>query len=236
MAAHASLIADGWKRPTIRSVLYKLLELPNWEKRHYDHLTVMVGRWRDRGLVPFGLFGEGSMGEALTPKTRRQIAEQLRVWREAVPVEMGRDGRLHCLIVEHVSMVESLSEWLDDSVPIVSCQGQLRREILHRAVLEWLGVVRELTGKTPASEPVADLLDVIGLVDYDKGGRDIHGAIARWLQGQFGIRLRLWGVTEAQVKAAGLPTHETHQIDGWTARYGPARVKRELRKALGVEG
>lgn len=230
MAAHAALVKDGLTRPTIRSVLYKLLDLPGWVKDDYDHLTVQLGKWRDAGLIPFGLFSDDGAGDARTPKTRKQIAEQIRAWRETIPVALGPDKRLHCLLVEHVSLVGDLSAWLDDSVPIVSCQGQLRREILHRAVLEWIAVLKELKGQEPAPED----MEVIALVDYDKGGRDIHGAIARWLRDKFGIGLRLWAVTEAQVKAAGLPTHETHQIDGWVARYGPGRVRRELRAALRV--
>lgn len=232
MAAHAALVRDGLRRPTIRSVLYKLLELPGWSKKNYDNLTVKLGEWRDAGLVEFGLFSDDGAGAAKTPSTARQIAAQIRAWGDTVPVKMGPDGKLHVLLVEHVSLVGDLSEWLDDSVPIVSCQGQLRREILHRAVLEWFAVVHELLDRDATAED----LDVVALVDYDKGGRDIHGAIGRWLSEQFGIRLRLWGLTEAQVKAAGLPTHETHQIDGWIARYGPRRAKAELRKALGVVG
>jgi hypothetical protein len=231
MAAHAALVRDGLSRPTIRSVLYKLLELPGWVKDDYDHLTVVLGRWRDAGLVPFGMFSDEGAGDARTPKTRSQIREVIRAWRDAVPVELGSDGRLHALLVEHVSLVSDLANWLDDSVPIVSCQGQLRREVLHRAVREWFAVVAELKGREATGEDVS----VIALVDYDKGGRDIHGAIARWLRSQFDVELRLWGVTEVQVKAAGLPTHEPHQIDGWVARYGPSKVRAELRRALGVE-
>jgi hypothetical protein len=235
MAAHAALVSDGLTRPTIRSVLYKLLELPSWDKRHYDHLTVMLGKWGDAGLVEFGLFSDDGAGAAKTPLTTRQIAEQLRMWKDTIPARMGTDGKLHVLLVEHVSLVEDLSDWLDNAVPIVSCQGQLRREILHRAVREWFAVVSELTGVTVNASNADAYIDVVALVDYDKGGRDIHGAIARWLRDQAGLNLRLWGVTEAQVKAAGLPTHETHQIDGWIARYRPSRVKQELRKALGVQ-
>lgn len=234
MAAHAALVRDGLTRPTIRSVLYKLLELPGWTKNHYDTLTVMLGKWRDAGLIPYGLFSDDGAGAAKTPKTKGQIAEQIKLWRDTVPVELGPDGKLHALLVEHVSLVEDLSEWLGNTIPIVSCQGQLRREILFRAVREWFAVIEELTGTKVDRTNSNRLLDVVALVDYDKGGRDIYGAIARWLRDQFGITLRLWGVTEAQVKAAGLPTHETHQFDGWVARYGPARVKRELRRELRV--
>jgi hypothetical protein len=51
----------------------------------------------------------------------------------------------------------------------------------------------------------------------------------------FGIDLELWGITDAQVRAAGLSTLDYHQIDGWVAAYGPAKVRRELRRALRVD-
>lgn len=225
MAAHAALVRDGLTRPTIRSVLYKLLELPGWGKNHYDTLCVKLGEWRDKGLVDFGVFSDEGAGAERTPATTGEIARQIAAWQNMVPAHLGRDGRLHALVVEHVSLVGDLSEWLDNSCPVVSCQGQLRREILWKAATKWGLVNEELGGKG---------VDAIALVDYDKGGRDIFGAIARWLRDQFDLELRLWGVTEAQVKEAGLPTHETHQIDGWVARYGPRKVKSELRKALHV--
>ena len=227
MAAHAALVRDGLTSPTIRSVLYKLLDLPGWTKKHYDTLCCKLGEWRDAGQVEFGQFSDDGAGAEKTPKTASEIAEQIKLWKNTIPAHLGRDGRLHVLLVEHVSLVEDLSNWLDNTCPIVSCQGQLRREILHTAASKWISVNAELGGKG---------VDVLALVDYDAGVRVIHGAIARWLKAQFGLEMRLWGVTEAQVKAAGLPTHEVHQIDGWIARYGPRKVRAELRRALHVAG
>jgi hypothetical protein len=225
MAARQALVDEGMTHPTIRAVLYRLTELPGWAKRHYDTLCVKLGEWRDAGLVEFGLFSDEGGGEERTPMTGQEIAEVIAKLRDTVPAHLGRDKRLHVLLVEHVSLVSAIEEWLDYSVPIVSCQGQLRREILWKAAKKWQHVNATLGGEG---------IEVLALVDYDKGGRDIHGAIARWLKTQFDLDLKLWGVTEAQVKAAGLPTHEVHQIDGWVGRYGPKKVRAELRKALHV--
>jgi hypothetical protein len=87
-----------------------------------------------------------------------------------------------------------------------------------------------------AKEMNAKGVKMIALVDYDKGGDDIFDAHARWLRRIFHVELERWGVTSDQVKAAGLPLNEDHQIDGWIARYGPKKVHAQLRRALNVEG
>jgi hypothetical protein len=227
MHAHAELVEQGMERPSIRAVLYKLLSLPGWDKKHYDTLCVKLGEWRDEGLIPFGVFSDGGAGEELTPRTTREIAELIAALKDSAPAQLGTDGRLHGILVEHVGLVNDIARWLDYQCPVVSCQGQLRREILHTAMTKWQKVTEELGGKG---------VSIIALVDYDKGGRDIHGAVARWLQSQFGLTMRLWGVTEGQVKEAGLNLNDNHQIDGWMAAYGPRKVRIELRRAMGLGG
>ena len=225
MAAHAGLVADGMEKPTIRAVLYKLLELPGWTKNHYDTLCVKLGKWRDDGLIPFGIFSDEGGGDGRTPHTPQEIARQLAAWREAVPAQLGRDGFLHVILVEHLSLVTDVSRWCDDSVGVVSSQGQLRRENLYSHMVAFKAVAEEMGAKG---------LKMLALVDYDRGGDDIFGAHARWLKRKFGVTLERWGVTAEQVKAAGLPLNEDHQIDGWVARYGPKKVRSELRRALHV--
>lgn len=225
MASHAALVADGMEKPTIRAVLYKLLELPGWTKKHYDTLCVKLGEWRDAGLIEFGLFSDEGGGDGRIPHTPAEIAEQLRQWRETVPAQLGKDGYLHVILVEHLSLVEDVSRWCDHSVGVVSSQGQLRRENLYSHMKAFADVAEEMSAKG---------IKMIALVDYDRGGDDIFNAHARWIARKFGIRVERWGVTADQVKAAGLPLNEDHQIDGWVARYGPRKVKAELRKALGV--
>jgi len=225
MAARQSLVNDGMEHPTIRSVLYKLLELPGWGKRHYDTLCVKLGEWRDAGLIPFGLFSDDGAGDGRTPWTSRQIAEQISMLREMVPARLGKDGYLHVILVEHVSLVADVSAWCDHSVGVVSSQGQLRRENLYTHMRAFKKVSEELGAKG---------IKMIALVDYDKGGSEIFKAHARWLKRIFNIELERWGVTPGQVKKAGLPLNEDHQIDGWIARYGPGKVRAELRRALNV--
>ncbi len=227
MAARAQLVADGMTHPTIRSVLYKLLELPGWDKRHYDTLCVKLGEWRDAGLIEFGLFSDDGAGDGKTPWTSKAIAEQMELLSEMVPAKLGRDGFLHCILVEHVSLVRDVSAWCDHSVGVVSSQGQLRRENLYTHMRDFQQVAKDLG---------AEGIKMIGLVDYDKGGSDIFGAHQRWLKKIFGVELTMWGVTAEQIKAAGLPLNEDHQIDGWVARYGPKKVRLEIRRALNVGG
>lgn len=225
MAAHADLVADGMEKPTIRAVLYKLLEIPGWRKEHYDTLCVKLGEWRDQGLIEFGLFSDEGGGGGDTPTTPEEIERQLKAWSEKVPATLGEDGYLHVILVEHLSLVPDVSRWCDGSVGVVSSQGQLRRENLYSRMVDLKGVSDEMGAKG---------IKAIALVDYDQGGDDIFGAHARWLARMFGVKLELWGVTADQIKAAGLSADEDHQIDGWVARYGPKKVRAELRRALGV--
>jgi len=227
MSARQALVEDGMEHPTIRAVLYKLMSLPGWTKDHYDTLCVKLGEWRDAGLVEFGLFSDAGGGDYTTPWTPQKIAEQLDLLRRMVPAKLGKDGYLHGILVEHVSLIQDVTAWCDYGAGVVSSQGQLRRENLHSALTAWKQVCKELGGTG---------LKMIALVDYDKGGRDIFTAHQRWLKQMFGVDLEMWGITEKQVREAGLNTIDKHQIDGWVAAYGPSRVRKELRKALYVGG
>ena len=227
MDAARSLVSEGIERPTIREVLYRLLHLQGWEKRHYDTLTVKLGEWRDKGLIKFGFFSDDGAGVVEVPMTSREIAETIATLREMAPVSMGTDGKLHALLVEHAGLVSDLRRWLDYQVAVASSQGQLRREPMWKFGSKLIAVANELRIRQ-------EDIDILILGDYDKWGGKISDAHIRWFARVLGLKVRRWGVTMAQVKAAGLKIGDDHQVDGWIAAYGPQKVKAELRKALHV--
>lgn len=224
MAARQRLVTEGWRRPSIRKTLYLLLDLPGWSKNHYDTLCMKLGEWRDSGLIPFGLFSDENSGADHTPMTPREIREAVQALRDMAPAHLARDGYLHAVLVEHSGDVDDIADMLDGAC-VVSSQGQLRREHLYTVVKQWEAIVKELGGKG---------IKAIMLVDYDKGGDDIFEAHRSWLKRIFKLDLKKWGVTSEQVRAAGLPPNENHQLEGWSGRYGHDRLRRELRQAVGL--
>ncbi len=218
MSARQQLVSMGVLRPSIRMVLYLLMELPNWRKKHYDTLTVKLGKWRDEGLIDFGLFADDGAGQSDRPLTTREIVERVRALRDLTPAELV-EGVLPVLFVEHIALVDLFSRLLDYRVAVVSSQGQLRREHLWRFMKECMAVVQELGGEG---------IQMLALTDYDKGGLEIFQAHRRWLRRLFDVELERWAITGDQIRAAGLDMGETHQLDGWLARYGIERVRREL--------
>lgn len=226
LAARQQLEDEGWKRLTKRETLYRLLRLPNWTKKHYDTLCRKTGEWQDNGDIPFGLWEDDTGGNDYTPLTSREISRRLERLKNAIPARLADDGHLHAIFVEHSGMTYDVAEMVDHAAAVVSSQGQLRREHLHRVVSGWVKVAEELKAKG---------IKAIALVDYDKGGREIYETHRAWLRRIFGIPLTLYGVTAEQVRTARLPVHENHQIDGWASEYGHARLKRDLREAIGLE-
>lgn len=226
LAARNALVAEGWTNVTIRETLYKLLKLPGWRKKHYDTLCVKLGQWRDAGDIPFGLWSDETGGSDYTPMTSRKLAERIDALQNSLPACLGADGYLHAIFIEHEGMVRDIAIMTDYEVAVVSSQGQLRREHLHHVVTEWVGVVDELGGNG---------VKCSALVDYDKGGRQIFETHKKWLKKIFDVDLAFYGITEEQVKAAKLATYEVHQIDGWAAAYGNARLRADLRTLTGVD-
>ncbi len=225
LKARESLVKEGWTRPTIRETLYKLLNLPGWDKRHYDTLCRKLGEWRDSGMIPWGLWSDETGGSDVTPLTAKEIALRIEALKRVIPAQLAPDGWLHALFIEHEGMVNDLARMTDYRVAVVSSQGQLRREHLYSVVQDWLRVVAELNGKGVKCH---------AMVDYDKGGKEIFEIHRGWLGRIFNIRMDLYAVTEQQVKEAKLPTHETHQIDGWASAYGYESLRRDLRKITGL--
>lgn len=223
MAAYQKLRDDGWRRISIRKTLYQLLDLPGWTKKHYDTMCAKTGEWRDDGSMPFGMFSDEG-GADHVPMTPRQIADTLEALRDAMPANLGPGGYLQVVLVEHAGDVDDIADMLDGAC-VISSGGQLRREHLHRVMLQCRAIVQELGGKG---------IRALMLVDYDKGGDDIFEAHRRWLKRIFHVELRKWGITSAQVRAAGLPPNEDHQLEGWSGRYGRERLRRELRQAVGL--
>lgn len=225
MATHRKLVQMGVKRPSIRMVLYMLLELPGWEKKHYDTLCAKLGQWRDEGLIEFGLFADDGGGQGYRPLTSREIVERIQMLRDLIPARLPPDGYLYIIFVEHIGLVDNIADLLDYDVPVISSQGQLRREHLYSFLMDCQTTVHELGGRA---------IRMLGLTDYDRGGLDIYDAHKRWIRRIFHIEMERWAITPEQVRAAGLPDHETHQLDGWMARYSIARLQRELREAVGL--
>jgi hypothetical protein len=224
LAARQSLVDEGWSRPTIRETLYKLMKLPGWTKKHYDTLTVRLGKWRDEGLIEFGLWSDETGGNDYTPMTSRDITERIAELRDTVPAKLSKDGYLRFIFIEHEGMTYDIANMLDFSVAVVSSQGQLRREHFYTVVQQWIKVIKELDGKG---------VEGFALVDYDDGGRNIYNTHKAWLKRIFGIELKLYGVTAEQIRDAKLAIHESHQIDGWAATYGYERLKNDLLNLVG---
>ena len=129
------------------------------------------------------------------------------------------------MLFRSISLVDTIADLLDYEVPVVSSQGQLRREHLHSFIQGCLDALEELGGKE---------LRILALTDYDRGGVDIYEAHRRWLERIFHVNMSRWAITVQQIRAARLPDHESHQLDGWMAAYGIPRFRRELRAAVGL--
>lgn len=223
MAAHAALVRDGLDLPTVREVLYKLLGLPDWTKDHYDTLCSFLEDCKERGIIEWGLFSPDGGGDSRVPLTAPDIARRIAALRDAIPVRLADDGYLYAVLVEHAGMTDQIAGLLDYQVGVVSSQGQIRGEHLHKVMMEFTRVARETGAKD---------IRMIALVDYDKWGKVILEAHERWLRQEFGVELESFGPTSEMIRAAGLPVHEDHQLDGWIAAYGVQRFRRELRAAV----
>lgn len=219
LAARNSLVKEGWSKPTIRETLYKLTKLPGWTKNHYDTLACTLGEWRDEGKIPFGLWNDATGGNDFTPLTPKAITLNIERLKNSIPARLNDDGYLNFIFIEHEGMTYDIAKMLDYNVPVVSSQGQLRREHLYSTIKKYLTVVKELGGNGVKG---------YALVDYDKGGQNIFSTHKQWIHKIFKIELKQYGVTAEQVKNAKLAVHESHQIDGWAAIYGYEKLKKDL--------
>lgn len=201
-----ALIAAGMERPPIRAVLYRMLAY-GWSKARYGALTEKLGEWRDAGLIPNGVFSDGSGGRS-RPLTASEIADQIRIWQETEPATLPADGYLRALLVEHEALVDQIQVWCDRRVLVVSSAGQIRRENLWTAVQEWRAMAAELGAKG---------ILVYALVDRDAGGISIFGAHARWFRDVAGLELVPFGISDDQLQHFGLALDELWQIDGLIA-------------------
>jgi hypothetical protein len=218
------LQAEGMTHPSIRAVLYRLLDYAGWSKKHYNTLCRRLGKWRDQGTVPYGMFTDDGGGARDRPYTANEIDEQLKVWSNATPARLPADGYLHALLVEHQSLVSQIEEWCDGQALVVSSAGQLRRENLWHAVQDWKRMRKEMHAKG---------IVVYGLLDYDKGGGYIANAHSKWFKDIAGLPFVKWGLTPEQLDFLGLPRDEDAQIDGAFGR-NPTWWKESVRKLLGL--
>lgn len=228
LGAREALVAEGIAVPTKRETLYKLLKAPGWSKKHYDTLCVFTEELQVRGLVPWGLWSPDGGGRDFTPKTPRSIAEQQRIWGQMVPAELGTDGFLHGVLVEHAGMTDQIADFLDFRAGVVSSQGQLRGEHLHKTIEAWVKAASELGAKG---------IKVIALADFDSWGKVIYDAHEAWfrrVEFSLPIKVSFWGPTPVHIRSAGLPVNEDHQLDGFVAAYGVQRFKAELRRQVGL--
>jgi len=227
LAARNALEKLGMHRPSIRSVLYYLLDLPGWSKDHYDTLCVRLGAWRDSGRIQFGLFADDGAGAHTRPLTSREIKERIAFLKDMIPAKLLKGGMMGLVFTEHIGLVDTISGFLDDEVPVVSSQGQLRREHLYSFIEGLIRVSKELG---------ANGIKALALTDYDRAGVDIFETHKRWLKAIFDIDLRRWAVTEKQVRDLDLPTHQTHQLDGILGRDAlrGGALKADLRRQFGL--
>jgi hypothetical protein len=171
------------------------------------------------------MFADDGAGADWTPLTTSEIAKRIKALEGVIPARLADDGYLYAIFVEHISLVDMIAEWLDYQVPVVSSQGQLRREHLHSVVTNWLRVAEELG---------AEGIKCFALTDYDKGGSEIFNTHRKWFNKIFNLDFEHWGIKPEQVRAAGLDTTDKHQLDGWMARYGPRKVRAELRALVHI--
>lgn len=214
----------GMAHPPIRAVLYLLMSKQpgKWNKdKDYNDLCAAFSVMRDTGVMHWGILSDDVGGDNERPSTRTEIDKQLELWKEMKPLGAGPDGYLHVVFVEHIALVPMFYSWLDEKVPVVSSQGQMRREPLH-AFFDW--------ATKAAKEIGARGIKIHGFVDWDEGGGIIGRTHRAWLQEQFGLEMEVH-TTREMIERAGLDPEEKHQLDGIIAVYD---IRGDLRRAVGL--
>jgi hypothetical protein len=236
LTAVENLQGQGMRTPPKRAVIYILTDWSKrgktganvWSKDAYDALTRYIAKWRREvggGLVlfPFGMFSEEAGQNYFPYSMDRKVRDRDAIARAPL-VRLDPEGTLFAVYVEHAALVPSVSEWLDGVIPVISSQGQIREEAFHGMLQNLMSLSAEIGARH---------IRILGLVDYDKGGDDIHGAHDLFAYRYFGYDIERFAVTREQVIELGLDPVEKWQIDG-VVGLDPVGFRARLRKAVGL--
>jgi hypothetical protein len=224
---------SGMVEPPSRTLLYIMRGINStlWKKTTYSSLCNNISKWRDWGLMPYGLFADDEGGASYIPSTQDFIVEQIKNWSEIEPWELPSDGIMKVLYSEHEGLVSTFKEWTDSKVPVISCQGQIRHEFLYTNLTRLEEIIDELDGNS---------IILYVMVDYDKGGQHIYNSLEKWFCRPFpnlkfpNVQVVKYALNKEQVLAAGMPDKHT-QLDEWMPLYGIPKLQNELRKLCGLD-
>ena len=218
-----ALEAQGYQKPSLRACYYYavdeglLIDTPTL----YDSIDARVSVMRDSGEFPYGRISGDSSGV----RYRGLLPDELAAWKKRV-TESNVAPRLFrkrfpCIVVEKAGLVTYLRSATRGHVPVMSSEGQLRKEQAYAWATDIKALAERLGG-----EPI-----IYYLGDYDRYGSIIWETNSAWFMGKFGIVSVLCAVTKDQAKQIKRP--HIH-IDGFIAVVGPENFAKALRKIIGI--
>ena len=237
MEAYNHLISNGWVSPPVRTLIYQLnAEYPDkWQKKHYGTLTTFLQKKKNVKLLPYGLFASDTGGASEIPSSMIEILEQIKSWKETVPLQLSLDGNLYLLFHEHEGMIPTLNKLFDYRIGSFSSQGQIRHEHLYKVLSGTVETLHRLKGKEIKILGIADY-DIYGAKGYDNGQGHIIRNHAKWIMNTFPeCQFYIYGVTRKQIDAVGLDPEDEHQFDGWLQRYGLEKFRSDIQEFVGYD-
>ena len=235
MDAYQHLIDNGWIQPPVRTLIYQLNaeNSEKWQKKHYGHLTTFLQRKKEAGVLAYGRFASDTGGASAIPLSMIGILEQIKAWKETVPLQLSPDNNLYVLFHEHEGMIPTLNKLFDYRIGSLSSQGQIRHEHLHKVLSNLVNVLHMLKGDEIKIIGIADY-DIYGAKGYDAGQGHIIRNHAEWITETFPeCHFYVYGVTRKQIEDVGLDPEDEHQFDGWLQRYGLEKFRNDIRQIVG---
>lgn len=235
MDAYQHLIDNGWIEPPVRTLIYQLNgENPDkWTKSQYNQLTRFLQKKKNEKILEYGLFASDTGGADEVPLSMIGILQQIKNWKETIPMQLSADGNLYLLFHEHEGMIPTLNELFDHRIGSISSQGQIRHEHLHKVMKGAVETLHRLRGNEIRILGIADY-DIYGAKGYDEGKGHIIRNHASWIMSTFpDCKFYIYGVTREQVREVGLDPEDEHQFDGWLQRYGLENFRSDIRKFVG---
>ena len=235
MDAYQHLIDNGWIQPPVRTLIYQLNaeNSEKWQKKHYGHLTTFLQRKKEAGVLAYGRFASDTGGASAIPLSMIGILEQIKAWKETVPLQLSPDNNLYVLFHEHEGMIPTLNKLFDYRIGSLSSQGQIRHEHLHKVLSNLVNVLHMLKGNEIKIIGIADY-DIYGAKGYDTGQGHIIRNHAEWITETFPeCHFYVYGVTRKQIEDVGLDPEDEHQFDGWLQRYGLEKFRNDIRQIVG---
>ena len=237
MNAYQHLIDNGWISPPVRTLIYQLnAEFPyKWNKGHYGTLTTFLQKKKNKKILEYGLFASDTGGASAIPLSMTGILNQIKGWKETVPLQLSGDGNLYLLFHEHEGMIPTLNKLFDYRIGSFSSQGQIRHEHLYKVLSSAVDTLHRLGGREIKILGIADY-DIYGAKGYDNGQGHIIRNHAEWITDTFPeCKFYIYGVTRKQIETVGLDPEDEHQFDGWLQRYGLENFRSDIQKIVGYD-